>query len=36
VIRHAVLGDRYKDLDGDTQEFTDWDALSDAVAAFMA
>ena len=36
VIRHAVLGDRYKDLDGGTQEFTDWDAISDCVKAFIA
>ncbi len=35
VIRHAVLGERYTELDGGTQEFTDWDALSDGVAAFI-
>ncbi len=35
VIRHAVLGDRYQELGGGVQEFTDWDALADGVEAFM-
>jgi len=35
VIRHAVLGDRYYDLEDGHHEFTDWTALETQLSAFL-
>jgi menaquinone-dependent protoporphyrinogen oxidase len=36
VVRHVVLKDRNYDPSAGEHEFTDWDALSDRVEAFLA
>lgn len=36
VLRHVVLRDREYDPTAEEHEFTDWDALTDGLAAFMA
>ena len=36
VLRHVVMRDRDYDASAEEHEFTDWDAVSKAVATFMA